>query len=250
MIMETPGLFLAFLAGLLSFFSPCVLAVAPGYLAMLSGTLPQAEDESGLSQAMKRKALAGTVFFIIGFTLVFILMGTALSVLGRLLLQYRLVFLRIGGGLLILLGLFQLGFIKSFTLHREFRFQVKKGLTGPVGWLVTGAAFAFGWTPCVGPILSMILVVAASAERVFTGVTLLFFYSLGMAIPFLLLAVAFSTFYAWYRRVLPYSGLLGWVTGGLLIVVGLLLFFDEFKVISSWFNQFFGNWSLEEFLEK
>ena len=71
-----------------------------------------------------------------------------------------------------------------------------------------------------------------------------------MAIPFLLLAVAFSTFYAWYRRVLPYSGLLGWVTGGLLIVVGLLLFFDEFKVISSWFNQFFGNWSLEEFLEK
>ena len=191
MIMETPGLFLAFLAGLLSFFSPCVLAVAPGYLAMLSGTLPQAEDESGLSQAMKRKALAGTVFFIIGFTLVFILMGTALSVLGRLLLQYRLVFLRIGGGLLILLGLFQLGFIKSFTLHREFRFQVKKGLTGPVGWLVTGAAFAFGWTPCVGPILSMILVVAASAER-FTGVTLILLF-LGMAIPFLL-AVAFSTF--------------------------------------------------------
>ena len=114
--METPVFFWLF-AGLLSFFSPCVLAVAPGYLAMLSGTLPQAEDESGLSQAMKRKALAGTVFFIIGFTLVFILMGTALSVLGRLLLQYRLVFLRIGGGLLILLGLFQLGFIKSFTLH-------------------------------------------------------------------------------------------------------------------------------------
>lgn len=247
--METPGIFLAFLAGLLSFFSPCVLAVAPGYLAMLSGALPLGDNESGQKQGLKRKAVIGTTFFIIGFTLVFILLGTAFSVLGRLLLDYRLIFLRVGGGLLILLGLFQLGFVKSFTLQREFRFQVRKSLTGPVGWLITGVSFAFGWTPCVGPILSMILVVAGSADRVLTGVTLLFFYSLGMALPFFLLAMAFSTFYTWYRRALPYAGLLSFISGGLLIIIGLLLFFDQFKLISSWFSEIFGNWSPEELLE-
>jgi|SRR5690554_1624904 len=247
--METPGMFLAFMAGLLSFFSPCVLAVAPGYLGMLAGTLPLGKEESLWTPDLRKKAMWGTGFFIIGFTMVFVLLGTAFSALGQLLFMYRLVFLRVGGIILILLGLFQWGILKVFTLQRDFRFKLKHRLTGPLGWLVTGASFAFGWTPCVGPILSMILVMAGSADRIFTGTALLLLYSLGMALPFFMLAVAFSTFYTWYKKLLPFTRLVSFLAGLLLISVGLLLLFDRLSLLSIWLNQSLGQWSLENLLK-
>lgn len=247
--METPGLLLAFFAGLLSFFSPCVLAVAPGYLAMLAGSLPAGEEKSSEDQT-RRRAVAATAFFILGFTVVFILLGTAVSALGQALYSFRGIFLRLGGILLIFLGLSQWGAFRIFLLQREFRFHPRKTMVGPVGWMLTGATFAFGWTPCVGPILGMILVVAGSAESMITGVFLLTFYSVGMALPFFLLALAFQRFYAWYKKFLPYTWIVTLISGLLLITIGLLLFFDRFAYISSFLNRLFGGWSPEELFIK
>ena len=142
--METPGVFLSFLAGLLSFFSPCVLAMAPGYLAVLTGSLP---TDGEYDQRLMVKA---AVVFILGFSLVFVLLGAAFSALGQYLTGLRVVFLKVGGGLLVLLGLSQWGIFRFFPLQQEFRFQLKKPLVGVAGWFLAGITFAFGWTPCVG----------------------------------------------------------------------------------------------------
>ncbi|HHW12477.1 MAG TPA: cytochrome c biogenesis protein CcdA [Firmicutes bacterium] len=192
--METPGFFLSFIAGLLSFFSPCVLAMAPGYLAVLTGALPTDEKHD---QRLMVKAAAT---FILGFSLVFVLLGAAFSALGQYLSGLRVAFLKVGGGLLILLGLWQWGIFRFFPLQQEYRFQLKKPLAGVAGWLLAGITFAFGWTPCVGPILGMILTLAGSAGQITTGVLLLFVYALGLATPFFLMALAYRRFYLWSKK--------------------------------------------------
>ncbi len=238
--MQTPGILLSFIAGLLSFFSPCVLAVAPGYLAILTGSVPNEEQK----EASKTMIFAATVF-ILGFTLVFVLLGTVFSVLGQLV---RELFLKIGGLLLVFLGLVQLGLFNFFPLQREFRLHLKRPKTGVVGWFFTGATFAFGWTPCVGPILGMILTMAGSSGQVRVGVLLLLVYSLGLAVPFILLAIAFQKFYKWYKKLLPHTRIITLVSGLLLVIVGLLIFTDRFNLVSSFLNRVMGSWSLEELL--
>ena len=242
-MMETPSIFISFLAGLLSFFSPCVLAMAPGYLAVLTGSAPTNEQEENRQQMI----ITATIF-ILGFTIVFVLLGTAFSALGQMVSRLREVFLKIGGLFLIFLGLSQWGIFRIFPLQQEFRFHVKRPLTGVIGWFLAGITFAFGWTPCVGPILGMILTLAGSSGQVKTGVLLLLFYSLGLAVPFFLMALAFQKFYHWYKKILPYTKIITFISGLLLLVVGLLLFTDRFRMVSFFLNRVVGGRSFEELL--
>ena len=246
--METPSLVIAFLAGLLSFFSPCVLAIAPGYLAVLTGTIPAKEAKEGAEKEDPKRTILASAFFILGFTLVFVLLGTAFSTLGRLVAGWRAFFLKLGGLLLVFLGLNQWGVFRLFALQQEFRFHLKQPLTGIFGWLMTGVTFAFGWTPCVGPILGMILTLAGSYGQVQTGALLLLIYSLGLALPFFLMALAFHRFYGWYRRLFPYTKVINWLSGLLLVGVGLLLFTDRFSLLTLYLNKILGGRSLEELL--
>ena len=240
--METPGIILSYLAGLLSFFSPCVLAMAPGYLAVLTGTLPT-DGENKPGQLIK-----AAITFITGFTLVFVLLGAAFSALGQLLTGLRVVFLKTGGILLIILGLSQWGVFRLFPLQQELRFQVRRPLVGVTGWFLAGVTFAFGWTPCIGPILGMILTLAGSSGQIATGVLLLLVYSLGLAAPFFLMALAYRRFYFWSKKILPYTKVITWISGLLLIIVGVLLFTDRFTLLSLYLNRIFGGRSLEDLL--
>ena len=240
--METPGVFLSFIAGLLSFFSPCVLAMAPGYLAVLTGALPTDE------QYDQRLLVKAAATFILGFTLVFVLLGAAFSALGQYLSGFRVVFLKVGGGLLILLGLGQWGIFRFFPLQREFRFQMKKPLAGVAGWLLAGITFAFGWTPCVGPILGMILTLAGSTGQIATGTFLLFVSALGLATPFFLMALAYRRFYLWSKKISRYTAMITFLSGLLLISVGLLFVTDRFTLLTFYLNKVLGGRSLEDLL--
>lgn len=240
--METPGIILAYLAGLLSFFSPCVLAMAPGYLSVLTGSLPTDEENK------QGQLVTAALTFITGFTLVFVLLGVAFSALGRFLAGLRMVFLKIGGVLLVVLGLSQWGIFRYFPLQQELRFQVRQPLVGVTGWFFAGVVFAFGWTPCVGPILGMILTLAGSSGQIVTGVLLLLVYSLGLATPFFLMALAYRRFYFWSKKILPYTKVITWVSGLLLVIVGVLLFTDHFNLITIYLNRIFGGHSFEDFL--
>lgn len=243
--MEAPSIFISFIAGLLSFFSPCVLAIAPGYLAVLTGTVPtEGEERAGY----RGRTLWAATIFILGFTVVFVILGTAFSTIGRLVSGWRDLFLKIGGIFLIFLGLNQWGVFRLFSLQQEFRFHLKQPLTGVIGWFMTGVTFAFGWTPCVGPILGMILTLAGTYGEVQTGVLLLLVYSLGLAIPFFLMALAFDKFYGWYKRVFPYTKFINLLTGALLLFVGILLFTDRFGMLALFFNKIMGGFFLEEIL--
>lgn len=241
--MESPQIGLAFLAGLLSFLSPCVLAVAPGYLGMLTGKI----SGEGIG---RKQALYVTILFIIGFTAVFALLGTAFSVVGQFFRAYHRILLRIMGLIVIMFGLQTLGVLRWSMLFREKRFSIGQMKHGPFRPLLIGAAFAFGWTPCVGPILGTILALASTVESPWVGFGLLGVYSAGMALPFLMMALAFSSFHRVARLILKYSDGIQRFSGILLVTMGLLLFFDKLSVLSMELSRWFNGWSPEELLFK
>ncbi|MDZ4063184.1 MAG: cytochrome c biogenesis protein CcdA, partial [Coriobacteriia bacterium] len=184
------GLVAAFAAGLVSFLSPCVLPLIPAYISFITGLSASelAEDKAPL-----RVVLAPSLLFVAGFSLVFVALGASASLLGAFLLAYRLLLVRIAGGALLILGFFMLGVIKVPWLYGEARFEMGRARAfGRGAALVMGMAFAFGWTPCVGPILGSILAVAGSSGSVGDGVLLLSAYSLGLGVPFVLVALLFG----------------------------------------------------------
>ncbi len=232
---------LAFAGGLLSFLSPCVLPIAPGYLGMISGV-----SIAGLKEGkiVKKKIFAVTTAFVLGFSLVFISLGLASSFIGQLFRGHKILFSQIGGTIVILLGLHQTGLLPVNWLYREGRVSAAPS-AGVAGAFVTGLAFAFGWTPCVGPILGGILAVAGNQNTVGAGFVLLIVYSLGLAIPFLLLAAGFERVSGKLNRVKPYLKYLQWIAGGLLIVMGLLLVTNNMTIISGWIMRITGGWNPE-----
>jgi cytochrome c-type biogenesis protein len=211
----------AFLAGILTFLSPCILPLIPGYIAFMSGMT--AAEVSGEDRRLAA-VLVPSLLFVLGFTAVFVGMGATASAVGSALSQYRDVLEKTGGVLMMLLGLFMTGIIKVPWLYGEARFEMSRARRfGPAAALVMGMAFAFGWSPCVGPILGSILYLAARSADVAQGVALLAIYSLGLGVPFVLVAVMLG-------RIKP---LLNWlnrravainrVAGGILIVLGALI---------------------------
>ncbi|HEX5387907.1 MAG TPA: cytochrome c biogenesis protein CcdA [Gemmatimonadales bacterium] len=229
--MESPAhlsLFVAFAAGLLSFLSPCVLPLVPSYVGFLTGlTLPELSKR-------RRSALLHGLLFVAGFSLVFMLLGASATALGRALGYYQLWLQRAGGVLIILFGLVCLGVVRVPFMEQERRLQVQNKPLGYLGSGLIGMAFAAGWTPCIGPVLGAILGLAATQHDVRQGLVLLAVYSAGLAVPFLIAAVAVDSFLSWFQR---FRRFLPWVmrtSGALLVFVGALMVSGQFTRLSGW----------------
>jgi cytochrome c-type biogenesis protein len=222
------GFVVAFAAGLLSFLSPCVLPLVPSYVGFITGmTLPEVTGR-------RRVALSHALLFVAGFSLVFILLGASATALGRALNYYQVWLQRIGGALIILFGLLCLGVFNLRFLSQERRLHLERKPVGYLGSLLVGMAFAAGWTPCIGPVLGGILGLAATSADVSRGMLLLAVYSAGLALPFLVAAVAVDSFLDWFQR---FRRFLPWVmriSGVMLVFVGILLFTGEFTRLAGW----------------
>ena len=206
---------LAFVAGAVSFTSPCCLPLMPGYMSYISGVSAE--------EASRRRVLGSASLFVLGFAIVFTALGASASALGEFLLTRLPVFIKVAGAFVILMGLATLGLLKIPFLMRERRIDLHRIRSGPAGAVPLGMAFAFGWAPCVGPVLGGILTAAAATQTVWKGAILLFIYSLGLGIPFLLLALAYSKAGRTFRF-LRRHGLAIERTGGVLLVtMGVLL---------------------------
>jgi cytochrome c-type biogenesis protein len=228
----TLGLFVAFAAGLLSFLSPCVLPLVPSYIGFLTGmSLPEVSTR-------RRTALLHALLFVLGFSLVFVLLGASATALGRALNYYQHWLQRIGGVLIILFGLVCLGVIRADFLTQERRVQVEHKPVGYLGSALVGMAFGAGWTPCIGPVLGAILGLAATSHDLGRGMLLLGSYSAGLAVPFLLAAVALEAFLEWFQRFRRYLPWVMRVSGALLILVGVLMATGEFTRLAGWLQQF------------
>lgn len=224
----------AFLAGLVSFLSPCVLPLVPGYVSLISGA--GVEELKATDSQLLRKVMLNSVAFIIGFSIVFILLGAISTEVGQMLRFYKSALARIAGIVIIIFGLHLTGIFKIKWLYTDARLHSVKGGSTPWGAFVIGFAFAFGWTPCVGPILAVILGFAATQDSVIKGTLLLAVYSLGLAVPFLLTSLGIERFLKFYSRFRSHMHALEVASGGLLIALGALLVAGRFTLISSYFS--------------
>jgi cytochrome c-type biogenesis protein len=224
----TLGLFVAFAAGMLSFLSPCVLPLVPSYIGFLTGmSLPEVRGR-------RRVALGHALLFVLGFSLVFVLLGASATALGRALNYYQQWLQRIGGILIIGFGFVCLGVIRVGFLDQERRLRMEHKPVGYLGSALVGMAFAAGWTPCIGPVLGGILGLAATSSDLTRGTLLLAAYSAGLAVPFLLAAVALESFLEWFQRFRRYLPWVMRLSGALLVFVGLLMVTGEFTRLAGW----------------
>jgi cytochrome c-type biogenesis protein len=236
---ESVSLFAAFLAGLVSFASPCVLPIVPGYLSFISGVnLAQLRGE-GAPAALTRRVALTSVFFVLGFSTVFVALGAAATFAGELLQTHKRALGIVGGVVIIVLGLHMTGLIKIDWLLAEKRATVRQRPLGLFGAYVVGLAFAFGWTPCIGPILGAILLYASQQETVAQGVLLLAAYSAGLGIPFILSALAVNGFFRAFGRLRGSMRAIEVVSGALLVAVGILLVTDRLTLIAQYFSRAF-----------
>lgn len=226
-----PGLLLAFGAGVLSFLSPCCLPIYPAYLSYLSGVSVAA---GGGRRAVRRRVMTHAVLFVLGFSIIWIALGQTASLLSQFFINYKLWLARIGGGLVIVLGLILLRVMHVPFLMREYRVHMAQRPAGYLGSVWVGMGFAAGWTPCIGPILSAVVILAAS--RPGEGALLLLAYSLGFAVPFLVLAYTMGS----TQWLLRYSGTVERIGGGLMVVMGLLLVSGRLSVLLGWLTQLLG----------
>jgi cytochrome c-type biogenesis protein len=224
----TLGLLIAFTAGLLSFLSPCVLPLIPSYVTFITG---MSLDEV---QSARRTALVHSLLFIVGFTLIFLALGATASVLGRMLLSAREWISRIGGALIILFGLYLLGTFNVQALGQERRVHLATKPMGYLGTVLVGVAFGAGWTPCIGPILGSILIYTSNAADLGRGLVLLLMYSLGLAIPFLVAALAINRFLAAFTHFRSAMIWVNRIAGVLLILIGALLLTNYFTVLAAY----------------
>lgn len=226
---------IAFLAGIVSFLSPCVLPLVPGYISMLSGaTIEELKGEAN-GQLMAR-VLRNSLAFVVGFSVVFVILGASATWVGKFLLTRRTVFNILSGIIIIVFGLHLTGLVKIPLLYREARLDTGAPRRSLGGAFLLGFAFAFGWTPCIGPILAAILALAAQRETVLQGMFLLAIYSAGLAIPFLLTSLGLSTFLKFYGGFRKHLHAVEVASGVLLIVLGILMAFNKLNLISGYFS--------------
>jgi cytochrome c-type biogenesis protein len=228
------GILIALAAGVLSFLSPCVLPLVPSYLSFVTGMNLDELQERG----DRAHVLTHSILFVGGFTAVFVTGGALASFLGQMVFAYKPWIARVGGALILVLGLHLLGVIQIRALMREQRVQLSEKPEGFLGTLAVGAAFGAGWVPCIGPVLGSIMTLASTRETVWSGVALLLVYSIGLAIPFLLAALALDRFLTTFGR---FRSWIPWVeraSGALLVVLGLLLLTGSFTLLSNWLVRF------------
>ena len=225
----------AFIAGLLSFLSPCVLPLVPPYLCFLGGvTLEQMTSEDKSQNTLVKDVALSAIFFVFGFSTIFILLGATASTLGRLIADYMEVLTQIAGVIIIILGTHFLGILKLSLLYREARFHSNNRPTSLIGAYVIGLAFAFGWTPCVGPVLATILFMAGSEGSTTYGASLLSVYSAGLGVPFILAAFAVKPFMIFSKQFRSYFQIVERLVGVLLILTGILFLTGSFSKLSYW----------------
>ena len=232
--MANPTPIAAFVAGLVSFLSPCVLPLVPGYVSLISGV--GVEELKEQKTAVLGKVMLNSIAFVIGFSIVFVTLGALSTEVGQLMSQYKSVLAQIAGVVIIVFGLHLTGLLKIKALYSDKRLHGVKGSSTPWGAFVVGFAFAFGWTPCVGPILSAILYLAAAQNSVSKGIFLLTIYSLGLAVPFLLTSLGIERFLSFYSRFRQHMHAIEIASGGLLMALGVLLVFGRFTLLSHYFS--------------
>lgn len=226
---------IAFLAGIVSFLSPCVLPLVPGYISMLSGASIE-ELKKEASGELLQRVLRNSLAFVAGFSVVFITLGASATWVGRFLLAQRTTFNIIAGLIVIVFGLHLTGLVKIPLLYREARLDTGAPRRSLGGAFLLGFAFAFGWTPCIGPILAGILTLAAAQDTLSKGMFLLAIYSLGLAVPFLLTALGIERFLKFYSRFRAHMHAVEVASGALLIALGVLLVVGRFTLISNWLS--------------
>jgi cytochrome c-type biogenesis protein len=224
----------AFLAGILSFLSPCVLPLVPGYVSLISGST--VEELTSENRRVLRSVMLHSVMFILGFSIVFISLGAIATTLGQMTRQFYPILTRVAGVVIIIFGLHLTGLLKIKWFYADKRMHEVKGGSSPWGAFVVGFAFAFGWTPCIGPILATILAVAASEDTVTKGVLLLTVYSLGLAVPFLLTSLGVDRFLAFYGRFRRHLHAVEVTSGVLLIGIGVLIVMRQLTVLSGYLS--------------
>jgi cytochrome c-type biogenesis protein len=227
---DSVGLPLAFLAGLLSFLSPCVLPLIPSYVSFITGL---SLDDVG---ARRWVALSHTVMFVLGFSVIFVLLGASATAVGTLLNHHRVWLERVGGLLIVVFGLYLLGVLRWTALSRERRVHLQDKPMGYLGSALVGLAFGAGWSPCIGPILGAVLTYTSATATLGHGVVLLLVYSLGLGVPFLLAALAIDRFLAWFQRFRRLIPVVTRLAGAVLVVVGVLLASGYYSAMAGWLS--------------
>ena len=222
------------MAGLVSFLSPCVLPLVPGYVSLISG-VGVLELQSHGSQSL-RKVMLNSIGFILGFSVVFVTLGAASTEVGQLLAQYKSTLARLAGVVIVIFGFHLTGLFRINALYADKRLHNVKGGSTLWGAFLIGFAFAFGWTPCVGPILAVILGFAAAQNSVVSGIVLLGVYSMGLAVPFLLTALGIERFLKFYSRFRSHLHVVEVASGAFLIALGVLLVFGRLTLLSNYLS--------------
>ncbi len=237
--MGSVSILTAFSAGLFSFISPCVLPLIPAYISFITGMSVEELQDSAARRNRLLRVFFQTLVFVLGFTTVFVLLGAGASFISRILFTNRIWFNRVAGGLIIILGLHMTGLFRLGFLEYEKRIQVRENPLGALSVFLVGAAFAFGWTPCIGPILGAILALAAQQGSVGQGMTLLAVYSLGLGLPFIATGLAINGFFGFYRSLRRHMRAVELASGVFLIAIGVLLALDMFSILSQYLIQWF-----------
>ncbi|MDP6685967.1 MAG: cytochrome c biogenesis protein CcdA [Candidatus Omnitrophota bacterium] len=228
------SIIVSFVAGILTFLSPCILPLLPSYITYITGkSFDDIKNES--SSSIKRITAIHSLFFIFGFSIVFVALGITIAYLGDFFGISQVLLERVGGSIIILLGLYISGILKLSFLNREKKVMYHRKKIGYFSSLLMGMAFSLGWTPCVGPILSTILIYASTLESLPRAILLLSFYSLGLAVPFFISALAVNQFLSMFNRFKAFMKFIPIVTGIFLILVGVLLFTGQFARLSGLF---------------
>lgn len=239
--MQEVSLLTAFVAGLLSFLSPCVLPLVPGYLSFISGVsldeIRSSQDKQQHRKALKKVAI-NALLFILGFSIIFILLGASATFIGGFIRSKMAILSKIAGIIIIIFGLHIAGVFKIKFLLYEERFHVQKRPLSWIGTILVGMAFSFGWSPCIGPILAAILFYASTQETVYQGIGLLMSYSLGLGIPFFVAGVAVNAFLGFFNWLKKYMRVIEIISGIFLILFGILILLNKLQYLASEFSFF------------
>ena len=230
------ALLTSFAAGVVSFLSPCVLPLVPGYISYVAG---QSVSDGAAAEAKGFLAFWLSLIFVLGFSTVFVILGASATSLGRLLLSYRYEANLVGGGIVILFGLLIIGLVQVSFMEREFRFHPSLPGGRPVAAYLLGLAFAFGWTPCIGPVLGTILTASAASATVSQGVVLLAVYSLGLGVPFLAAALFTDRLFAHFKRLRRVGRVLQVAAGAVVVLMGVAMITGQLSAFSYWLLETF-----------
>jgi len=229
----------AFAAGFLSFVSPCVLPLIPGYISFVSGvSMEDMRGDTPSPSTSRLKVFLTSLAFVIGFSIVFVALGASATAVGKFMFARLPLLSKIAGGILIVFGLHTMGVFRLAFLETEKRVHAQRKPAGPLGAMLVGVAFAFGWTPCIGPILGGILAIAGSKDSVSEGVVLLAVYSLGLGIPFLITSLAINQFFGAMKKIRRYYHAIELTSGALLVAIGVLIITGQLTIITRYLQPY------------